>query len=38
MKRKLNQIENDEISRQDEGNNQNEHSQIGVRIAKREKN
>ena len=36
MKRKLNQIENDEISRQDEGNHQNEHSQIGVRIAKRE--
>ena len=36
MKRKLNQIENDEISRQHEGNNQHEHSQIGVRIAKRE--
>ena len=35
MKRKLNQIENDEISRQHEGNHQNEHSQIGVRIAKR---
>ena len=37
MKRKLNQIENDEISSQDEGNNQNENSQIVVRIAKREK-
>ena len=37
MKTKLNQIENAEISRQDQGNHQNEHSQIGVRIAKREK-
>ena len=35
MKRKLNQIENDEISSQDEGNSQHEHSQIGVQIAKR---
>ena len=30
MERKLNQIENDEISSQDEGNNQHENSQIGV--------
>ena len=33
--KKLNQINNDEISRQHEGNNQDENSQIGVRIAKR---
>ena len=36
MKRKLNQIENDEINRQHEGNNQHENSQIGVWIAKKE--
>ena len=36
MNRKLNQIENDEISRQHEVNNKNENSQIGVRIEKRE--
>ena len=36
IKIKLNQIENDKISRQDEGNNQHENSQIVVWIAKRE--